>query len=184
MAISGSHSALWFLSEILLKWSLICAWGWWPVQTRAEFHTKKKSLPWAVKRCSCRKQTLEAIFKCPKMHYSNFKSPAPLQCGIVTDCCSAVRECGTLHCKNPSFWADQRLSSALVLQRFGDWAREKRKVCSASSPAGGDWRNIRSRLHGPVGNSVLVWVFFSTACQSPWWSNFTPTGRQRKEREM
>lgn len=140
----------------------------WPVQTQAEeLHTARKSLPWAIKRCSYWNQTLEAIFKCPKMAYSNFESPASPQCGIVTECCSVLWECRTFSCNNPISWAKQRLSSALVLQWFRDWVWEQDKLCLILFPEGTDWSNIRSRLHWPVENSQCC-IFFSTACQSFW----------------
>lgn len=119
-------------------------------------------------RCSCWNQTLEALFKCPRMGCSNFKSPASLQWGVVTECCSVVRERRTFPCNNPVSWAEQRLSSALVLQRFRDWAREQHKLCLISFPEGTDWSNIRSRLHWPVENSQYLDFFFPTACQSLW----------------
>lgn len=139
------------------------------MQTQAEeLHPARKSLPWAVKRCSCWNQTLEAILKCPKMGYSNFRSSASLQCGIVTECCSVVWECRIFPCSNPISWAEQRLCNALVLQQFRDWVWEQHKLSLILFPEGIDWSNIRNRLHWPVENSVLDLFFFPTACQSLW----------------
>lgn len=141
----------------------------WPVQIQAEeLHTARKSLPWALKRRSSWNQTLETIFKCPEMGYSNFKSPASLQRGIVTECCSVVWEGRTFPSNNSISWPEERLSSALVLQQFRDSAREQHKLCLILLPEGSDWSNIRSRLHWPVENSQ-GWIFFPpTACQSLW----------------
>lgn len=152
--------------------------------TRAELHAAKKSLPWAVKRCSRWKQTLEAIFKCLKMHYSNFKSPASLRSDIVTGCCCAVLcYARTFRCKNPVSWAEQKLSGALVLQWLGDWAPEQHKVCLTSSPVGRDWNNIRSRLCWPVGNPRCCGgFFFSQRLPNPLMVQFYPN-REKEEGE-
>lgn len=100
----------------------------------------------------------------------------------MLQCCSVVWECRTFPCSNPISCTKQRLSSALVLQWFRDWAREQHKLCLILFPEGTDWSNIRSRLHWPVENSVLDFFFPLLAKGSD--INFTPTGSQRKEREV
>lgn len=123
-------------------------------------------------------------FKCPKMGYSNFKSPASLQCGIVTECCSVVWEGRTFPCNTPISWAEQRLSSALVLQQFRDSAWEQHKLYLILFPEGSDWSNVRSRLHWPVENLQCLIFFFPPLLAKASDINFTPTGSQRKEREV